>query len=181
MTPTPETLRAALDELRRLEQAATPGPWYWDKTMGGIRVRDRYIKVTPGMNEYAIWPDAAFIVAAVEYVRAALQGDADAPDPRDAVIERLTQVLRVANHKPHDQDGEPIEGFPVCSVCGAIQTGDADANDIIAEDMGEAFCFVMAHTHLSTEPVCDEGLRIGDAAVKAHTARHEAAASEADR
>jgi hypothetical protein len=41
------------------------------------------------------------------------------------VIKRLTQALRVASHKPHDQDGEPNEGFPTCSVCGAIQTGEA--------------------------------------------------------
>jgi hypothetical protein len=38
------------------------------------------------------------------------------------VIERLTRALRVSAHSPHDQDGEPIVGFPVCSVCGAIQT-----------------------------------------------------------
>ena len=40
------------------------------------------------------------------------------------VIENLKVALRVATHSPHDQDGEPIEGFPVCSVCGAIQTGE---------------------------------------------------------
>jgi hypothetical protein len=37
-------------------------------------------------------------------------------------INRLTTALRVATHSPHDQTGEPNEGFPVCSVCGAIQT-----------------------------------------------------------
>jgi hypothetical protein len=41
--------------------------------------------------------------------------------PQDAT-EALRAALRVATHSPHDQDGEPIEGFPVCSVCGAIQT-----------------------------------------------------------
>ena len=39
-----------------------------------------------------------------------------------ATIERLTRALRVNTHSPHDQAGDPIEGFPVCSVCGAIQT-----------------------------------------------------------
>jgi hypothetical protein len=44
-------------------------------------------------------------------------------------------------------------------------------NDITAEDMAEAFCFVEAHDHLHDEPVCEAGLRVGDAAVKAHAVR----------
>lgn len=38
-------------------------------------------------------------------------------------INRLEAALRVAHHTPHDQLGKPNEGFPRCSVCGAIQTG----------------------------------------------------------
>lgn len=41
--------------------------------------------------------------------------------PRD-VLARTQQALRVAAHRPHDPSGEPIEGFPVCVVCGAILT-----------------------------------------------------------
>ena len=40
------------------------------------------------------------------------------------IVSRLQQALLVASHEPHDQAGDPVEGFPVCSVCGAIQTGD---------------------------------------------------------
>lgn len=40
----------------------------------------------------------------------------------DERVERLKRALTVASHSPHDQKGEPIEGFPVCSECGAIQT-----------------------------------------------------------
>lgn len=39
----------------------------------------------------------------------------------EEAVERLTRALRVAYHSPHDQAGEPSEGFPVCSACGAIQ------------------------------------------------------------
>jgi hypothetical protein len=44
-------------------------------------------------------------------------------DALAAANERLTRALRVATHSPHDQKGEPNEGFPTCSECGAIQTG----------------------------------------------------------
>lgn len=37
-------------------------------------------------------------------------------------LDRLAAAVRVSDHEPHDQAGEPVEGFPVCSVCGAIQT-----------------------------------------------------------
>ena len=50
-------------------------------------------------------------------------------DPRDETIERLTRALRVASHSPHDQAGEPVEGFPVCSICGAIQTDPSPAGN----------------------------------------------------
>jgi hypothetical protein len=42
-----------------------------------------------------------------------------------ASVARLQQALRVASHEPHDQAGAPIEGFPVCSICGAIQVDEA--------------------------------------------------------
>jgi hypothetical protein len=48
-----------------------------------------------------------------------------ASDDCEERIERLTTALRVASHEPHDRDGEPVEGFPTCSVCGAILTGPA--------------------------------------------------------
>jgi hypothetical protein len=57
-----------------------------------------------------------------EYNRGWADGNAAALDACQPVIDRLQQALRVAAHSPHDQAGEPVEGFPVCSVCGAIQT-----------------------------------------------------------
>lgn len=41
-------------------------------------------------------------------------------------IDRLTTALRVATHEPHDQSGPPAEGFPTCSGCGAILTGERE-------------------------------------------------------
>lgn len=49
-------------------------------------------------------------------------------------VDRLQRALRVAAHNPHDQDRtDPDSGYPVCSVCGAIQTDlefDADGDPI---------------------------------------------------
>lgn len=56
------------------------------------------------------------------YNRGWQDGNATALDACNPIIERLQTALRVAAHSPHDQAGEPVEGFPVCSVCGAIQT-----------------------------------------------------------
>lgn len=57
-----------------------------------------------------------------DYNRGWADGQARALDSTQPVIDRLQQALRVAHHEPHDQGGEPVEGFPTCSVCGAIQT-----------------------------------------------------------
>ena len=57
-----------------------------------------------------------------EYERGWADGQAAGLDASQPVINALQQALRVARHSPHDQAGNPVEGFPVCSACGAIQT-----------------------------------------------------------
>jgi hypothetical protein len=68
---------------------------------------------------YAATPPAEGLVSKSAYDLALVQIEHDGE-----VINRLTQALRVANHKPHDRDGEPDpeSGFPTCSECGAILT-----------------------------------------------------------
>lgn len=79
----------------------------WDADMRAIK---RWQKANP--DRVLIWPDHVDLVLWLEAEVTRL----------GKVIERLTTALRVSDHKPHDQDGEPVEGFPACSICGAIQT-----------------------------------------------------------
>ena len=78
-------------------------------------------------------------------------------------IDRLRQALRVASHANHNQDGQPVEGFPVCSECGAIQT-DMPSRDCFTgrhcghspgncgpHPLGHALCCYAAHCP-HTEP-----------------------------
>ena len=71
---------AGLDELRALSDAATPGPWHVEQMRGK---RDGYIRAggrTVGDLRYRNGePDAAFIVAAVNYVRARLTAESGEP------------------------------------------------------------------------------------------------------
>ncbi len=66
--------------------------------------------VLPSFGEWVVVQSPAFRMALTQ-----IEHDAE-------TINRLTRALRVAHHKPHDQLGKPDNGFPVCSVCGAIQT-----------------------------------------------------------
>ena len=73
---------------------------------------------------------SAFIAIRDARLLAALAADTARPDPR--TIERLTRALGVANHSPHDRDGEPNpeSGFPTCSGCGAILTAADTARPV---------------------------------------------------
>jgi hypothetical protein len=82
---TQEDATVTLDELRALEAKATPGPWFRQVVLlhgpdqGGFDIGPLF-----GWHDFSE-ADAAFIVAAVQYVRDALIRDADTavPDSRE--------------------------------------------------------------------------------------------------
>jgi hypothetical protein len=78
----------------------TPGPWYWDKTMGGVRVRDHYIVqsfhsgIAPAPNV-----DELFIAAADPSTIAVLLAE------RDALAAALRDVLATIERLYHPEIG----------------------------------------------------------------------------
>lgn len=92
--------------------AGMPGGDQWEADGGWLHDADIILAAIPTATDETA---GAFRLALIQ-----IEHDGE-------VIKRLTKALAVATHSPHDQDGEPNEGFPVCSVCGAIQTATIPA------------------------------------------------------
>jgi hypothetical protein len=87
-TPSPDA--GELERLRALSEAATPGPWrVSDGGMSYLAVSGRGQNLRPIAECWQSEPkaDAALLVAAVNYVRAALEGAKPAEAGRDRVDE----------------------------------------------------------------------------------------------
>lgn len=124
-----DELREALERLRRLEDALLAMDWDTAADRNQVLTAVEAPAQTPAA-EGEEPQDYAALRSAFDLACGQIEADAHA-------IERLKRALRVAAHKPHDQAGEPDpeSGFPVCSVCGAIQTQApaADAGlDVVA-------------------------------------------------
>jgi hypothetical protein len=97
-----------------------------------IRVRAALAQAAPPHEEAAYWRDLyETCLATTTRLEGAFRLALIQIEHDGEVKNRLTQALRVATHTPHDQDGtpDPDSGFPVCSVCGAIQTEAAPPSD----------------------------------------------------
>lgn len=75
-------------ELRRLHEAATPGPW--SKRGSGVYFHNSW-PYAPVVDDDRIGPENALLIAAA---RNALPALLDAADERDALRERLAEVTR---------------------------------------------------------------------------------------
>ena len=90
--------KAKLDELRRLAEAATPGPWVVDKKNPGI-VRMPAVDSSAGMF---VGRSAAYVAAMHPQQTLALLNE----------IEQLTESgTKTARAKNGEENSEPAEGF----------------------------------------------------------------------
>ena len=113
---TPETIA----ELRRLAEAATPGPWEWttdlDALLGGYEGEYRVIDTAMALRSHYVLrvasEDAILIAAAVNALPALL----DAAAERDALAAKVEQVRAL---HPRDDD--------MCCNCGQPHPCDTRA------------------------------------------------------
>lgn len=98
------------DRLREASEAATPGPWLSLRWQIGSEadeqaVADAIREYPPGRDE----DDAAFIVAAVNYVRAVLAALAAAPSPTDRAA-AAADIVTVEHQAPMNLPGNTHPG-----------------------------------------------------------------------
>ncbi len=60
-----------IERLRAWLAEATPGPWFWDRVMGGIRVRDHYVLASLALHRFPN-ADEVLVVGAVNALPALL-------------------------------------------------------------------------------------------------------------